>query len=75
MAEPVNPKITKEPPKVAPVTNPQANGAPMKIDGPVKVPEQIQQQVEDGGETSKFDDPKIKKKKTKLKMQDEYGDE
>jgi len=31
--------------------------------------------VEDGGETSKFDDPKIKKKKTKLKMQDEYVDE
>ena len=75
MAEPVNPKITKEPPKGAPVTSPKGNGAPMGKDEPVKGPEQIQQQVEDAGEISKVDEAKIKKKKTKLKMQDDYGDE
>jgi hypothetical protein len=31
--------------------------------------------VEDAGEISKVDEAKIKKKKTKLKMQDDYGDE
>ena len=80
MAEPVNPKITKEPPKVAPAATLKAtDGGVLKIDdsGPIKVPEQTQQEkVENGAETSKIDDPKIKKKKTKLKIQDdEYGDE
>lgn len=64
MAEPVNPKITKEPPKGAPVTSPKAPGGPSKIDEPVKGPERKQQQLEDDAETSKVDDPKIKKKKT-----------
>jgi hypothetical protein len=44
MAEPVNPKITKEPPKGAPVTSPKANDGPLKIDEPatIKGPEQSQ---------------------------------
>jgi hypothetical protein len=44
MAEPVNPKITKEPPKAAPVTILKATGGPSKIEEPalVKAPEQSQ---------------------------------
>jgi hypothetical protein len=44
MAEPVNPKITKDPPKAAPVTVPKAAGGPSKIEdpAPVKAPEQTQ---------------------------------
>ena len=42
MAEPVNPKITKEPPKVAPIASPQANGGILKRDDTVKVLDQTQ---------------------------------
>jgi hypothetical protein len=44
MAEPVNPKITKEPPKGPPVAVTKAPGGPSKIEdpAPVKAPEQSQ---------------------------------